>query len=135
MTPNSWWKAGEQLMRATGSPRGGLSRATIALILGLAAVSSTSANYTPDGTKPAGPGVYQNPGDGICVIGLKLDGTMLVDWSIKNARDCGAWTRSADGTVDLVGMTTQATCVNATSPVVAPNDGYRHGWSTGNRHR
>ncbi|HJQ98567.1 MAG TPA: PKD domain-containing protein [Candidatus Polarisedimenticolaceae bacterium] len=93
-------------------------------------MSSAWAYYTPDGTKPAGPGAYQNPGDGICVIGVKLDGTMLVDWSIRNARDCVAWTRSADGTIDLKNMTTQATCQNATNPVVAPNDGYRHGWST-----
>jgi hypothetical protein len=27
-------------------------------------------------------------------------------------------------------MTTQAACVNATDPAAAPNDGYRHAWST-----
>ena len=69
----------------------------IVQLIWLSLAGNALAYYTPDGTKPDGPGAYMNPGDGICVIGLKPDGTMLVDWSIHNARDCVAWTRSADG--------------------------------------
>jgi len=100
------------------------------LVLPLLCEGQAWALYPPDGTKPDGAGGYMNPGDGMCVVGIKLDGTMLVDWDITNARDCVAYTKSADGTTNLVGMTTQAACQNATNPVAAPNDGYRHGWST-----
>src|SRR5262245_37022686 len=110
----------------TKTHRGGLPLAAALVALSLA--GNAAAYYTPDGSKPNGPGAYRVPGDGICVIGVRPDGTMLVDWTIRNARDCVAWTRSADGTVDLAGMTTQAACQSATG--VAPNDGYRHGWST-----
>ena len=109
-----------------GTHRGRLPLAAALVALSLA--GNAAAYYPPDGTKPNGPGAYTNPGDGMCVIGVKPDGTMLVDWSIKNARDCAAWTRSADGTVNLAGMTTQASCQSGTG--VAPNDGYRHAWST-----
>ena len=108
--------------------------AAIVLVMSLSFVGGAwAAIYPPDATKPNGPGAYRNPDDGICVIGIKLDGTMLVDWSIKNFKDCDAWTKSAPGLpggpVDLVGMTTSPLCVNATNPVVPPNDGYRHKWS------
>jgi hypothetical protein len=95
-------------------------------LMGLA--PGARASYPPDGSKPNGPGAYRNPDDGICVIGVKTDGTMLVDWSIANARDCVAWTRSADGAVNLVGMTTQGSCTTGNG--TAPNDGYKHAWST-----
>src|SRR6185436_18557918 len=104
-----------------------LAVSTIVFVL-LVSVASAFATYPPDGTKPNGPGAYINPGDGICVIGVKADGTMLVDWSITNARDCVAYTRSANGTVNLSGMTTQAQCTTGNG--VAPNDGYKHAWST-----
>lgn len=108
-----------------------MALATLAVaVLPLLGAGPASALYPPDGLKSDGAGGYMNPDDGMCVIGLKQDGTMLVDWSITNARDCVAWTRSADGSVDLAGMNTQAACLNATDPVVAPNDGYRHAWST-----
>jgi hypothetical protein len=111
----------------------GILRRTISLEAAMVAVLALSfagnawALYPPDGTKPNGPGAYQNPGDGMCVVGLKLDGTLLVDWSIKNARDCVAWTKSADSSVNLVGMTTSDMC---TKTGFAGNDGYKHAWST-----
>lgn len=93
----------------------------------LCSVPAIAGMYLPDGTKSDGAGGYTNPNDGMCVIGIKLDGTMLVDWSITNARDCVAWTRSEDGLTNLSSMTTQAACQNAGG---AGNDGWRHGWST-----
>jgi len=99
----------------------------IVLVLSLACAGSAWGYYPPDGTKPDGMGGYMIPGDGMCVVGIKLDGTMLVDWSITNSRDCVAWTKSADGTVDLVSMDTQDKCTKAG---FAGNDGYKHVWST-----
>ncbi len=104
-----------------------LSMATVVLVLAVL-TPGARATYPPDGSKPNGPGAYRTPGDGICVIGIKADGTMLVDWSITNFRDCASYTRSANGTVNLVGMTTQAQCTTGNG--VAPNDGYKHAWST-----
>ncbi len=97
------------------------------LLMPLLYAGEAGALYPPDGTKPDGSGGYMIPADGMCVIGVKLDGTMLVDWSIANYRDCVAWTKSADSSVDLVSMDTQAKCVNAGG---AGNDGYKHAWST-----
>jgi hypothetical protein len=112
-----------------GANRTGFSLAVASVLFVLLAFTiNAMASYPPDGTKPNGPGAYRNPGDGICVIGLKADGTMQVDWSITNFRDCTAWTKSADSTVNLVGMNTQASCTTGNS--VAPNDGYKHAWST-----
>jgi hypothetical protein len=82
------------------------------------------AMYMPDGTKPDGAGGYMNPNDGVCVIGVKPDGTMKIDASITNFRDCAAYTTG------LTGMTTQAQCIVANG--VSPNDGYRHAWATSN---
>jgi PKD repeat protein len=96
------------------------------LLMLLAYVGPAAADYPPGGMKPDGSGGYMNPDDGMCVVGVKLDGTMLVDWAITKARDCVAYTTG------LTGMTTQAQCVTATLPVVAPNDGYRHTWATSN---
>lgn len=99
----------------------------ILLLTSLSFAGSAWAYYPPDGTKPDGVGLYQNPGDGICVVGIKLDGTMLVDWSIKYSRDCVAWTKSANNSVNLAGMTTSDMCTKAG---FAGNDGYKHAWST-----
>lgn len=93
------------------------------LVLPLLYVGPAEADYPPGGMKPDGVGAYMNPDDGMCVVGIKLDGTMLVDWSITNARDCVAYTTG------LTGMTTQAQCVTAGG---AGNDGYRHTWATSN---
>lgn len=115
------------------NPRAGIAGrrtafgAALVLILSLTLTGNAWALYPTDGTKPDGAGGYMNPADGMCVIGLAADGTMLVDWSITKSRDCVAWTRSADGSVDLVGMTTSAQCTAAGGP---GNDGYRHVWST-----
>ncbi|HEY2775802.1 MAG TPA: PKD domain-containing protein [Candidatus Binatia bacterium] len=114
-----------------------LSRRTVlSLVAGIAipmlATGPAAAFYPPDGAKPDGSGGYMIPADGMCVIGINGDGTatggtMQVDWSITNARDCAAYTKSADSSVDLKSMTTQAACTNAGS---AGNDGYKHVWST-----
>lgn len=98
---------------------------TSAILLALA--GTAAALYPPDGLKSDGMGGYRNPDDGMCVIGVAADGTMLVDWSITNARDCVAWTRSEDGTVNLVGLDTSAKCTDADA---AGSDGYKHAWST-----
>jgi hypothetical protein len=114
---------------ASGSASGPLSRLLVfALALApLFPAAPASALYPPDGLKPDGPGAYRNPDDGFCVVGLAADGTMLVDWDIANARDCVAYTRSGDGSVNLVGLDTQDKCTKAG---FAGNDGYRHAWST-----
>lgn len=93
----------------------------------LLAAGPVSALYPPDGLKSDGAGGYRNPDDGMCVIGLAVDGTMLVDWDIKTARDCVAYTRSGSGSVNLVGLDTSDKCTKAG---FAGNDGYRHTWST-----
>ena len=114
-------------VRAVRSPLASALVATLLATLPLLAAAPASALYPPDGLKPDGSGGYMNPADGMCVLGIKMDGTMLVDWSITNARDCVAYTRSADGSVDLVGMDTSDKCTKAG---FSGNDGYRHAWST-----
>jgi len=112
----------------TGTLRSRISfGAAIFLLMSIAFAGSAWGLFPPDGTKPNGVGAYRNPDDGLCVVGLNLDGTMLVDWSITNARDCVAWTKSADGSVNLVGLTTSDMC---TKTATAGSDGYKHAWST-----
>jgi len=90
-------------------------------------VAPVGAIYLSDGSRQTGPGTYENPDDGMCVIGIKANGDMLVDTNITNARDCAAYT------TNLTGMTTQATCapaaVGANLPV-SPATGWRHVWTT-----
>jgi len=61
-------KRGQQMRRPDQSPRDRPFQLAAALILGIGLGAPAAAYYPPDGTKPAGPGAYQNPGDGICVI-------------------------------------------------------------------
>ncbi|MFH1216857.1 MAG: PKD domain-containing protein [Pseudomonadota bacterium] len=86
--------------------------------------SEAWAMFMIDGTKEVSPGIYENPNDGMCVIGIDGSGNMLVDTSITNARDCVAYTTG------LTGMTTQATCAPAAGGV--GSDGYRHTWASSN---
>ena len=77
------------------------------------------AMYLTDGAKTVSPGVYDNPNDGMCVIGVAANGDMLVDPAITNKRDCD---------VRLVtGLTTTTACTVAGG---SGNDGYKHVWST-----
>ncbi len=87
-------------------------------------VSYAGAVYLRDGTKEVSPGVYVNPNDGMCVVGLAANGNMLIDASVTNARDCVAYTTG------LTSMTTQASCAPTNGGV--GTDGYRHTWATSN---
>lgn len=104
------------------------------LVMPLLCAGPTRAMYPPDGTKPDGSGGYINPGDGVCVIGVAADGTMLVDASITNFRDCTAWTKSTPPvpSIDLKSMTTQAACLVTTDAGNLAYGGkhYKYGWST-----
>jgi hypothetical protein len=82
---------------------------TLTVLVMLLATGPAGALYPPVGEKPTGDPAdpYMNPDDGVCVVGVAIDGTMLVDWNITNARDCVAYTTG------LTGMT--ATDVTATS--------------------
>jgi len=112
----------------TAKPRTLSARAfaLAALSVVLLQVGVAGALYPPDGTKPDGAG-YMNPNDGMCVIGVALDGTMLVDWSITNARDCVVWTNGAGGP-DLRGYT-QSQCTDSDNNLFGGR-GYKHAWST-----
>ena len=96
---------------------------SLLVVLPFVLAGESAALYPPDGLKSDGMGGYMNPDDGMCVIGIKVDGTMLVDWSITNARDCAAWTKAADDSVNLASMTTSDQC---TKQGFAGNDGYKH---------
>lgn len=96
--------------------------ALFALVVPLMIAGSAGAMYLTDGTKEVSPGVYENPNDGMCIVGVAANGDMLVDTTITNARDCVAYTTG------LTGITTQAACLNA----AAGNDGYKHAWATTN---
>ena len=66
-----------------------------------------------------GAGPYFNPDDGICVVGLSATGQLRVDWSIRNARDCAAYTGGLTGMsgVDVTSTypTTAVGCTNGSS--------------------
>ncbi|HXQ21133.1 MAG TPA: hypothetical protein VN812_05625, partial [Candidatus Acidoferrales bacterium] len=52
---------------------------------------AASAKYMWDGAVQDGTtGGWTQPSDGICVLGVHADGTMDVDTSITNKRDCDA---------------------------------------------
>lgn len=95
----------------------------IALTLLILFAGNSGAMYLTDGANEVSPGVYENPNDGMCIVGVAANGDMLVDTSITNARDCVAYTTG------LTGMTTQAQCITAGG---AGNNGYKHTWATTN---
>ncbi|MBI5633339.1 MAG: PKD domain-containing protein [Nitrospirae bacterium] len=97
--------------------------ALFALVIPLMVAGSAGAMYLTDGTKEVSAGVYENPNDGMCIVGVAANGDMLVDTSITNARDCVAYTTG------LTGMTTSAQCTTAGG---VGNDGYKHTWATSN---
>jgi hypothetical protein len=75
--------------------------------------------YLTDGTKEVGAN-YSNPGDGVCVVGLKLDGTLDVNTLIDNYKDCVVYTNATIRT-----NATQAACLGGTGNT----DGFKHAWS------
>jgi hypothetical protein len=95
--------------------------AVLALALPLSLAGTAGAMYLSDATKVVSAGTYTNPNDGMCVIGVAADGTMLIDTSIKNNRDCSAYTRNANGALDLTTMTTATSGAACTTPTSAFN--------------
>ena len=94
----------------TRSVKAPLVTALTVLVM-LLATGPVGALYPPNGAKPTGDSAdpYMNPDDGMCVVGVAADGTMRVDWSITNARDCVAYTTGL-GTMTGVDITTSSTC-------------------------
>ena len=93
----------------------------LAVLVMLVATGPVGAFYAPAGAKPTGvPGGYMNPNDGMCIVGVAADGTMLVDWSITNARDCVAYTTGLTG-MTPVDVTAQNVCGAAVPPTGACN--------------
>jgi len=94
------------------------------------------AMYLNDGAKEILPGVYVNPNDGACVVGVAANGNILIDTSITNARNCVAYTQSADAghVANLRTMTTSAACTRTGDAGNATIDGthYKHTWVTTN---
>jgi hypothetical protein len=88
------------------------------------------AIYFIDGSVGTDPLTYDNPNDGQCVVGIRMNAgnaEFLVDKNIKNFRDCVAYT------TNLTTMTTQATCAPAAVPPTlgVGTSGWRHNWATG----
>ncbi|HXX81925.1 MAG TPA: hypothetical protein VEI46_10280, partial [Thermodesulfovibrionales bacterium] len=109
-----------------------LMAAFFALVLPLVFIGTAGAFYLPDGSKPDGSGGFANPQDGMCVIGVANDGTMLIDTSITNYQDCNAYTQSADAIVSLSGMTSSAACTNPTNAgnVAVNGKNYKYAFAT-----
>ena len=103
--------------------------AALALGVMLLSVASAGAVYLRDGAVGTDPLSYDNPKDGMCVVGIRNNaGTaeFLIDKNITNNRDCVAYT------TNLTGMTSQANCAPAASGTTlgAGTSGWRHAWST-----
>jgi hypothetical protein len=91
----------------------------LALALPGPAAADRLKPYLTDGTKTTGPAAYANPDDGVCVVGVKLDGTLDINPAITNQKDCIVYTTAS---IKALGQTA---CLGG-----AGNDGYRHAWST-----
>lgn len=117
---------GSSSAEATGGARAAMAAlvAAVAAAATLVGATTASAFYPPDGLKVDPLGGYMNPNDGMCVIGVAPDGTMLVDWDITNARDCAVW--QVGGGVDLRGVATSGACADSD----LSGTGYRHTWSS-----
>lgn len=89
----------------------------IAFVIALS-ISNSGAMYLPDASIEVSSGVYNNPQDGVCVVGLKFDGTLDVNTAIDNYKDC--ITYATPGML-LLGKTA---CNGG-----AGNDGYKHSYS------
>ncbi|MBI5506151.1 MAG: hypothetical protein HY899_15255, partial [Deltaproteobacteria bacterium] len=112
---------GKKRTRFAGAP---LIAALSLLAIPLLSVSQADAMYLTDGSREPSPGVYSNPRDGVCVVGLGLPGTanegvLDVNTAIDNQKDCIVYTTPA---IKALGQTA---CTGG-----AGNDGYRHAWST-----
>jgi PKD repeat protein len=95
--------------------------AALALAAGVALSAGTaSAKYMADGAVQNGiTGGWVTPSDGVCGLGLHADGTMDVDLTITNKRDCDARAIASSGT-------TKAQC---TTLGTSGNDGAVHVWA------
>ena len=92
-----------------------ISAAFVALVLPLLfAAGIASGMYQQDGTIQTGssPVAYSNPSDGICVTGLNRDGSMVINTSINNNRDCVSYTNGLTG-LQAVNVTAQNICGTA----------------------
>ena len=66
-----------------------------ALALPLVLAGYARAMYLDAGSIETSPGVYANPQDAVCVVGLKFDGTLDVLTSATTSRDCIVYTTPA----------------------------------------
>ena len=101
----------------------------LTVLVTLLAAGQAGAVYLRDGAVGNDPLSYDNPKDGMCVVGIRDNlgvAEFLIDKNITNARDCAAYTSN------LTGLTSSALCqpaaVGATLP--ASSTGWRHAWST-----
>ena len=100
------------------------------LAMSLLYAHQAGAIYFIDGSVGTDPLTYDNPNDGQCVVGIRMNAgnaEFLVDKSITNYRDCVAYT------TNLTTMTTQATCAPAASGTTlgVGTSGWRHNWAAG----
>jgi hypothetical protein len=100
------------------------------LVMPLLYAGEAGATYFIDGSVGTGPLSYDNPNDGQCVVGIRMNAgnaEFLVDKNITNYRDCVSYT------TNLTAMTTQATCAPAASgsTLGTGTSGWRHSWATG----
>ena len=92
------------------------------LLMPLLLAGAARAMYLTDGSKEPVAGAYVNPEDGLCVVGVAADGTLVVNTAITTSRDCVVYT-----TPTIKAISTQAACTTAGA---AGNDGAKHTWST-----
>ena len=114
--------------RGTRFARAPLIAALAFLVMPLLNAGRAGAMYLADGSRQTGPGTYENPNDGFCVIGIKPNGDMLVDKNITNFRDCVGYPLGGAP----FNLTTQANCAPAAVGANLPvsSTGWRHQWST-----
>ena len=115
------WQQEEEHVRKKCKPLG-MAAAVLMAVLALA--GQAWAMYFPDGSVEVSAGVYDNPNDGFCVLGLGLPGTanageLDVDPTISNQKDCIVATNPT------IKALSQTACNGG-----AGNDGYRHTWAT-----
>ncbi|MBI4514913.1 MAG: hypothetical protein HY699_03735, partial [Deltaproteobacteria bacterium] len=115
--------------RKTLFARAPLVAALALLSMPLFHAGQAGAVYLLDGAVGTDPLSYDNPNDGMCVVGIRDSGgtaQFLIDKNITNARDCAAYT------TNLTTMTTQPNCAPAAvGALLGPGtSGWRHAWSS-----
>ncbi|MFI5395598.1 MAG: PKD domain-containing protein [Candidatus Binatia bacterium] len=81
---------------------------SLAACVGLSA-STASAKYLWDGAVPDGIGGWKVPHDGICIVGVKADGTLVVDTTITTKRDCAYYTTGLTS-ISMADVTSLSVC-------------------------